>query len=133
MKRNPTDQGRFTEHGHGLGTVTDEMVRKRAEELAFIAGRPKGVILDSDYREARRGLTGKEGLVPQPGREERLPEESRWEGIPESKGHKAPQVPTSDEQTFAEELVEEGVEDAEQNLMSEATRERARRDEEEGD
>jgi hypothetical protein len=42
-------------------------------------------------------------------------------------------VPTSDEQTFAEKLVEEGAEDAEQDLMEQATRERARKDEEGGE
>jgi len=129
MKKDPTDEGRFTEHGHGLGTVTDEMVRKRAQELALIAGRPKGVVLDMDYREARRELTGKEGLNPTPSREERLPEDQRWDAIPESKGHEGPHMETSDEQTFAEKLVEEGAEDAEQDLMEQATRERARRDE----
>jgi hypothetical protein len=132
MKKNPADQGRFTEQGHGLGTVTEEMVRKRAEELALIAGRPKGVILDLDYHEARRELTGKDGLVPRPPRDEQLSEDERWEPVPESKGHEGPRVPASDEQTFAEELVEEGVEDAEQDLMSKATREQTRRDETEG-
>jgi len=128
MKKNPTDQGRFTEHGHGLGTVTEEMVRKRAEELALIAGRPKDVVLDMDYQEAHRELTGKQGLVSST-REEQLPEDARWEGVPASQGHRAPEVPASDEQTFAEELVEEGADDAEQDLMDQATRERARRDE----
>jgi hypothetical protein len=129
MKKNPTDQGRFTEHGHGLGTVTEEMVLKRAEELALIAGRPKGVVLDMDYREARRELTGKQGLVSS-SREERLPEDARWEEVSVSEGHRVAEVPPSDEQTFAEELVEEGVDDAEQDLMDAATRERARKDEE---
>jgi hypothetical protein len=128
MRKNPIDQGRFTEHGHGLGTVTEGMVRKRAEELALIAGRPKGVVLDMDYQEARRELTGKQGMVSET-REERLTEDERWEGVPASEGHRAPEVPTSDEQMFAEELVEEGVDDAEQDLMDEATRERARKDE----
>src|SRR4051812_19462785 len=128
MKKNPADQGRFTEQGHGLGTVTEEMVRKRAEELALIAGRPKGVVLDMDYQEARRELTGKQGLTSST-REERLPEDARWEEVPVSEGHRAPEIPASDEQTFAEELVEEGVEDAEQDLMDQATRERARKDE----
>src|SRR5436190_11320095 len=132
MKKNPSDEGRFTEHGHGLGTVTEEMVKKRAQELALIAGRPKGVVLDLDYREARRELTGKERLTPNPSREERLPEDERWAAIPESKGHEGPHVAASDEQTFAEELVEEGAEDAEQDLMNKATREQARRDETEG-
>jgi hypothetical protein len=129
MKRNPLDQGRFTEHGHGLGTVTEEMVRERAEELALIAGRPEGVILDLDYKEALRELTGRQGLVSTP-REERLTEDQRWEEVPVSKGHKAEQVPPQDEQRFAEELVLEGVDDAEQELMNEATRARARKDEE---
>jgi len=128
MKRNPSDQGRFTEGGHGLGTVTEEMVRERAEELALVAGRPKGVVLDMDYREARRELTGKQLMVSAP-REERLPEEARWEPIPTSEGHRVPEVPASDEQTFAEELVEEGVDDAELDLMDQATRERAREEE----
>jgi hypothetical protein len=128
MKKNPTDQGRFTEHGHGLGTVTEEMVRQRAEELALIAGRPKGVVLDMDYREARRELTGKQGMVSSP-REEQLTEDARWEAVPVSEGHRGLEVPVSDEQTFAEELVEEGADDAEQDLMNEATREQARRDE----
>ena len=128
MKKNPTDQGRFTEHGHGLGTVTEDMVASRAQELASIAGRPEGVVLDLDYQEARRELTGKQGMVSSP-REERLPEDARWEEVPVSEGHAAPEVPASDEQTFAEKLVEEGLDDAEQDLMNEATREQARRDE----
>ena len=125
------DQGRFTEHGHGLGTVTKEMVRERAGELALIAGRPKGVILDLDYKEALRELTGKQGMVSTPP-EERLTEDQRWEAVPESQGHRAEQVPPSDEQRFAEELVQEGADDAETELMDQATRERARRDEEGG-
>src|SRR6476469_9244303 len=102
MKKNPIDQGRFTEHGHGLGTVTKDMVRERAEELALIAGRPEGVILDLDYKEALRELTGKQGMVSTP-REERLTEDQRWEEVPYSEGHKAEQVPAQDEQRFAEE------------------------------
>ena len=126
--KDPSDQGRFTEHGHGLGTVTEEMVQSRAAELALIAGRPEGVVLDLDYREARRELTGRQGLVSTT-REEQLPEESRWQEVPASEGRKYPAMPASDEQMFAEELVEEGMEDAEQELMNEATREGAKNDE----
>jgi len=129
MKKNPTDQGRFTDHGHGLGTVTEEMVRARAGELALIAGRPKGVILDLDYQEALRELTGKQGLVTS-SREDRLTEDQRWQEVPASEGHKGESVPPADEQTFAEKLVEEGADDAEQDLMNQATRAQARRDEE---
>jgi hypothetical protein len=126
MKTNPSDQGRFTQHGHGLGTVTEEMVQERARELALIAGRP-GKPLDSDFAEARRELTGKETLIPKAPRSERLPEDKRWDPLAESEGHEAPKIPASDEQTFAEKLVEEGAEEAEQDLMREAARESARR------
>jgi len=128
MKENRIEEGRFTEHAHGLGTVTEAMVRQRAAELAIINGRSRHNVLDSDFAQVRRELTGEERLIPELTAAEQLPEESRWEAVPESVGHKAPTVPAPDEQTFAERLVEEGVEDAEQDQMVEATRESLRRD-----
>jgi len=130
MKQNPIEQGRFTDHGHGLGTVTKEMVRKRAAELAVINGRSEKNILDSDLEEARRELTGEEGLVPESPPTEQLPESERWEPVAGSAGRAAPKVPAPDEQTFAEKLVEEGVEDAEQDQMLRATRESLKRERE---
>jgi hypothetical protein len=103
------------------------MVRRRAAELALINGRPAGQVLDSDLDEARRELTGHSGLVPPPTAAEELPEEDR-EPIPKSVGRKAPSVQATDEQTFAQKLVEEGVEDAEQDQMVEGTRRRQKED-----
>ncbi|HZR16298.1 MAG TPA: hypothetical protein VFE51_03140 [Verrucomicrobiae bacterium] len=128
MRENRNDEGRFTQHAHGLGTVTEEMVRKRAAELALINGRPPGQVLDSDLREARRELTGAERLVPEPTPAEELTEDQRWEPVPESSGQEAPTVPAPDEQTFAEKLVEEGVEDAEQDTMVQGTKKSQHRD-----
>lgn len=127
MKENQIEEGRFSEHGQGLGTVTEAMVRHRARELAFINGRPNQV-LDSDLDEARRELTGEERINPPPTAAEQLTEEQRWEPVAESIGHKVPVVPAPDEQTFAEKLVEEGVEDAEQDQMVKATRQSLKRD-----
>lgn len=127
MKQNRIEVGRFSDHGRGLGTVTEAMVQKRARELAVINGRRKNQVLDSDLEQARRELT-EEGLVPPPTAAEELPEENRWEAVPESVGHKAPAIPTPDEQTFAEKLVEEGVEDAEHDQMLRATRQSAKRE-----
>jgi len=128
MKENRVDEGRFTEQGHGLGTVTREMVLKRARELALINGREQ--VLESDFAQAKRELTKEEHLTPDPDRLEKLPEDQRWEPVPESMGKEAPKVPAPDEQTFAERLVEEGVEDAEHDQMRRATRESLERDEE---
>jgi len=128
MKENRIEEGRFTEHAHGLGTVTEAMVRQRARELALINGRSEDQVLDSDLDQAHRELTGEERLEPQSSPAEELTEESRWVGVPESIGHQAPTVPAPDEQTFAEKLVEEGVEDAEQDQMVRAVREGLKRD-----
>jgi hypothetical protein len=128
MNEDRKKEGRFTQHGHGLGTVTEEMVRQRAAELALVNGRIPGQIFDSDLIEARRELTGAETLVPEPTPEEELTEEQRWQPVPESTGTKAPSTVAADEQTFAEELVEEGLEDAEQDSMVEGTRQSQRRD-----
>ena len=126
MKENTIEQGKFTEQGHGLGTVTKEMVRKRAKELALINGRQQ--VLDSDFEQAKRELTREEHLTPEPTAAEKLPEESRWEPVGESVAKEGPKVPAPDEQTFAERLVEEGVEDAEHDQMTRATRQSLRRD-----
>jgi len=128
MKENQDQEGRFSLNGRGLGTVTEEMVRQRAKELAQINGRSAHQILDSDLDQARRELTGEETLNPEPTPAEQLPEETRWDPIPESSGERAPTVPADDEQTFAERLVDEGVEDAEQDQMVRATREELRKD-----
>lgn len=128
MKRNSIDEGRFSENSRGLGTVTERMVRERAEELALINGRGRHNVLPSDLDQARRELTGEERLNPETTPAEQIPEQNRWEAVPESAGHKAETVPAPDEQTFAEELVEEGMEDAEQDQMVKATKESLRKD-----
>jgi hypothetical protein len=98
MKQKPIEEGRFSQHAHGLGTVSEAMVRQRAAELAVINGRSARQVLDSDLAQARRELTGQERLNPEPSPAERLPEESRWEAVPESAGQPAPTVSASAEQ-----------------------------------
>jgi hypothetical protein len=128
MREERNNEGRFTQHGQGLGTVTEEMVRQRAAELALVSGRPPGQILDSDLDQAWRELTGRETVVPTPTPAEELTEDERWDPVGESEGGKVPVEPAPDEETFAEELVEEGAEDAEQDRMVQGTRKSQRRD-----
>lgn len=128
MREQGNNEGRFTQHARGLGTVTEEMVRERAAELALVNGRPPGQILDSDLTQARRELTGRETVVPTPTPAEELTEDERWDPAGKSEAGKIPPVPAADEQTFAEELVEEGAEDAEQERMVQGTRESQHRD-----
>lgn len=128
MKQNQTERGRLSDRGEGLGTVTREMVMKRAREIAVINGRSEKNVLDSDFQEARRELGGEDEFHPTPSREENLPEDKRWDPVPASEGRSAPTVPASDEQAAAEELYDEGVADAEHDQEIEATREQIKRD-----
>ena len=128
MKHDPNEEGRFSDHGRGLGTVTPSVVYQRAREIAVINGRGKHQILDSDIAEARRELLGEERLTPTPTAAESLPESKRWDPVGGSVGRKAPTVRAADEQTFAETLLEEGLADAEQDQALEGVRESRRRD-----
>jgi len=117
MKKRHTLRGRISSQGRGLGTVTQQMVLRRAREIARINGRSARKVRDSDYEQARRELTQEVPLPPPRTAAELVPEDKRWDPIPETEGTKIPVVPPSDEQTVAERFVEEGVEDAEHDQM----------------
>jgi len=127
MKHNPDEKGRFSDRGEGLGTVTRKMVMVRARQIAVINGRTEKDVMDSDIVEARRELQGEDEMDPTPTRAENLSEDKRWDPVPGSEGRRAPTVPPSDEQSFAEKLYDEGVADAEHDQEIEATREDLRR------
>jgi len=127
MRQNRNEEGRISNRGEGIGTVTEEMVRTRASEIAVINGRVKDKILDSDLEQARRELTGEERLNPPNTAEEQIPEDDRW-GTSTNTGSQVEAVPAPDEQTAAEKLVEEGIADADHDQEVEATREDLRRE-----
>jgi hypothetical protein len=130
MKQNQTEEGRLSDRGEGLGTVTKEMVMKRAREIAVINGRSQNNVTDSDLDEALREFQGEDEMNPPLTAAESIPEDQRWDPIGGSEGKQAPTVPAPDEQTFAEKLVDEGVADAEHDQEIQATRNEARRDNE---
>ena len=101
---------------------------QRARQIAVINGRSEKNVTDSDFKEALHELQGEDELHPTPTREENLPEDKRWDPVPASEGRKAPSFEPSDEQTFAEKLVDEGVADAEHDQEIEATRNDIRRE-----
>lgn len=125
MKRNQIEDGRIIEHTQGIGTVTRDMVSRRARELALINGRPHQV-LPADWDQAKRELLGEEHLVPTETAAEALPESERWDPTPVSTGHKVGEVPAHDEQSDAEKLTEQGLAEAEHDRMVEGTKESLR-------
>lgn len=122
MRRNQIEDGRISNHFGGLGTVTREMVLRRAREMAVINGRSAREVLDSDFDQARRELTGEGEMPPQEEVIESLPESERWDPVPGGTGRKAPKYPPDEDQTENEKLVHEGMEEAEHDQMFQGSR-----------
>ena len=95
MKRNPIEEGKISDHGQGLGTVTVEMVMQRAREIAVINGRSENRVIDSDVDQAQREMLGEDEMKPEPTAAENLSEEERWDPVPGSEGRKVPVIPDS--------------------------------------
>ncbi len=126
MKKDPNEGGRISEHAHGLGTPTLEMVRARARELAQINGRSPHQVLESDMEEAWRELTGRnQGEAAED--PDQVVSTAQWEPVPSDSGRRVESTAADDEQTENEKLTEEGIEDAEHDQMVEGTRDSLRR------
>lgn len=120
MKRSDTTMdaqtGKYIMRASPLGTVTEGMLIKRAREIAVTNGRNGNDYTQNDYDEARRELVGfpdTEATELQP----EAPDTGGWLGEAGNRGEAAPLRPAKDEQTFAEELVKEGVEEATHHQM----------------
>jgi hypothetical protein len=127
MKKNPLKDGALTENSTGIGTVTPQMVRERAAELAMINGRSADEAGRSESEQARRELTGEPDTDPKEAALESAPESERWDPLPGSAGRKIPAAPSEDEddegRSDNERLVQEGIEGAEHDQMLQATTE----------
>ena len=125
MKKNPLKDGKLTENSAGIGTVNRTMVEKRAAELAVINGRLPTEVIESDFAQAKRELTGQAELDPHEAALEEAPESDRWNVVPGSTGHKIAPAASEDEdeegRSDNERLVEEGVAGAEHDQMLQAT------------
>jgi hypothetical protein len=126
MKTNPLKQGALTENSAGIGTVTRKMVQARAVELAVIDGRTAHQTSQSDWEQARRELTGEPDVDLKAAVLESAPESERWDPVPGSTGHKVPAAPSADEddegRSDNEQLVDEGIAGAEQDVMRQAAK-----------
>lgn len=126
MKTDPLKQGALTENSVGTGAVTQEMVRKRASELAVISGRAVDDVSVFDLEQAKRELTGETDIDPKDAIMEAAPESERWDPLAGSTGHKVETTSNEDEddegRSDSERLVEEGVSEAEHDQMLQAAR-----------
>ena len=108
MMNETHSKGKIVRGTEGLGTVTAQMIEERAHEIARGDGqnRPN----DLDRSSAREELTGAtSGLEKPPTREEPGRD---WQMPLVSTGEKAPTLRPEDEANIPEELIQEGVEEA---------------------
>jgi hypothetical protein len=108
MMNETHSRGKIVRGTEGIGTVTPQMIEERAHEIARTDGRNRPN--DLDRSSAREELTGtgsaseKEPTREEPGRD--------WEMPLVSTGEKAPTVGLEDDQNIPEELIHEGIEEA---------------------
>jgi len=126
MKTNPLKDGVLTENSAGIGTVTRQMVRERAVELAVINGRSAQEVSNSDWQQAKRELTDVSNSDLNETILEAAPESERWDPLPGSTGHKVPTAPGDDEddegRSDNKRLVDEGIAGAELDQSRQAAR-----------
>lgn len=119
--------GKFVVGAKPITTVTENMVVKRAKELAVIDGRNANDYTEDEYEQARRELTGFPNTETTE-LEGQAADSGDWLAEGADRGQKAPVRPARDEQTFAEDLVKEGVEEATHHTMLAGSERSARKD-----
>ena len=125
MKTNPLKDGIVSENSAGIGTVTREMVRARAAELAILDGHLSNDATKAHFAQAKRELTGLPDEDPKDAILESAPESERWDPFPGSPGIPGPDVPNEDDdddegRNESAQLAEEGVHEAEHDQMLQA-------------
>lgn len=96
-------------------SLTREMVEERARELAFIEGRNPHQVTTSDRRAAKRELQGRV-RPPRRATDDPALTKPEWGTPPPTPGKRARKISPADGQ-LSENLVEEGVSDAEHDRM----------------
>ena len=112
-------KGKILRGTEGLGTVTQQMIEKRARDIARSDGRTQSN--DLDRARAREELTGATSGSEKPPTQEDSGRD--WQMPLVSTGEKAPTVRPEDDENIPEKLIQEGVEEADhdQRLSSERT------------
>jgi hypothetical protein len=111
---------RISEGFKGVGTISPEMVRQRARELAEIDGRPADEFTENDWLEAKRELLHPHReIISEDPADEAVENLKQWDMAPGTTGtHK--EADLGEEASSTEQLVEEGVNEAEHEQFVEA-------------
>lgn len=99
-------------HAEALGTITDDMVRRRAVEIAKGDGRAEANAADREAALTDLMSTGNEAPVAPELDSPDVENITEWDTPPEAMGGKAPTVGADDDSSIAEELINEGLDEA---------------------
>src|SRR5437764_8202641 len=119
MKTSRAIRAKIVQHAEGMGVPHTDLVRKRAQELARIAGRTESN--DEDWHQAKLELHGGHSLHVDDGDDGTIGAATQRE-IPGTLGHHAENVAQDDAENVSEELVAEGMDEAVHEQMLEASR-----------
>jgi hypothetical protein len=105
-----------------MGTVTRDTVVERAREIALINGHGPNHYTQEDFSEAKRELTGT--LLDGDGEyeDDTVAGLITWDEAPDAAGYPVRKDEPEDEQNWAVQLFEEGMEEAEHEQMVEGAR-----------
>jgi hypothetical protein len=105
-------RGRIEVQGNEISAVSDELLQQRARDLAQEDGRSEP--RDADFKKAREELSGfTEDSAPEvPSGDESL---TSWSDSAETTGHMVDTSPPDQDVDVGLELVEEGVDEADQD------------------
>lgn len=112
--------GRIQIHGEGVGEISEDDIETRAKELAVMDGRRE--IKGHDRVRAREELLNP-GPPPAPEADETVRPVELWSKASASIGHEGVHNELEDEANLAEQLVEEGVEEADREQRLSASEE----------
>ncbi len=98
----------------GLGHASQTEVDRRAKELALSDGREN--VTDADLALAAAELAGGGTTAEAPEADGDLEQMTVWDEPPTQTGHLVPPVPLEDDSAIAEQLIEDGLEEADHDI-----------------
>ena len=113
--------------GDGMGEVSDAKLRERAMDIAVQEGREQP--REDDMRRAREELAGMHVPASADDAAHTVAKPIPPDDPQGSRGRMAERVTTTDDERVVEDLVREGIDEAQHDLMSEAEKEQRRRNE----
>ena len=114
--------GKISVHGDGMGAPTEELVEKRAREIALINERNPDDFTDADWDQAEKELLGRASVTAAEDVDEIVDTLSERDEVPGESGRRAGLAGEDDENLGAH-LVEDGIEEAAHDQMVEAAHE----------